>query len=116
MGNALAILGFTTLIGLVNGTNFLVIFIAMVIVFFLLGMIIGFHINSKKNNTKDDMSADKTDTSGKSRAINTLGPDDWNNAINQINNSYRGYSHSQHQQHKHSSSSHNSSHKDNTIR
>ena len=110
MGNVLTILGFTTLIGLVSGTNFLVVFIALVIVFFLLGMVIGFNINSKKRVTKDDMAADKTNASGKSRMITTIGQDG-RDAINQINNSYRGHSHSRHKHHKHSSSKN----KDNQI-
>ena len=111
MGNVLTIFGFTTLIGLVSGTNFLVVFIALVIVFFLLGMVIGFNINSKKRVTKDDMASGKTDAPRKSRAINTLGQDGRDNVINQINNSYRDHSHSRHKHHKHSSSKN----KDNQI-
>ena len=111
MGNVLTILGFTTLIGLVSGTNFLVVFIALVIVFFLLGMVIGFNINSRKRVTKDDMASGKTNAPGKSRTTNTLGQDGRNNSINPINNSYRGHSHSRHKHHKHSSSNN----KDNPI-
>jgi hypothetical protein len=101
MGNVLTVFGFFTLTGLVNGTNFIIIFISLVIVFFLLGMVIGFHINSNKHVTKDDITTEKTNTSGKSRAISTLEQDiTKDNTTHQINNSYHSPSH--HKHHKHS--------------
>ncbi len=101
MGNVLTVFGFLTLPGLVNGTNILIIFILLVIVFFLLGIVIGFHINSNKRITKDDITTGKSNTTGKSKTVSAFEQDIIrDDTTHQINNSYHSPSH--HNHHKHS--------------
>lgn len=97
------ILGFSVLTGLVNSTNILIIFITLVIVFFLMGIIMGFHINTKKSNSKDEPSSNKVDALGKLRQTEALGQDNQDILDRQINNSYSKQSHSRHKHHSHSS-------------
>lgn len=106
MGNTVAILGFSVLTNIVNATNFLVMFIALVVIFFLLGMIMGFNINAKKGNSKEEISSEKTDHTKKSKTANALGQDSRESTDRQIISTFPPRNQSNHNHgHRHSRSS-----------
>jgi preprotein translocase subunit SecG len=73
MGNILIAFQLTTLAALINSNNFLVLFLALVVVFFLIGLLLGLTINSRKRNTQEKQQTPATEDSTESpEPTNTL--------------------------------------------
>lgn len=68
--------------GIVTATNFLAIFIALVVVFFLLGLVFGLSINTKRHVTKETKTLTSDNNTG-----NPSNPNHLNNNNNAVNNS-----------------------------
>lgn len=86
----------STLTSLVNSSNLLTIFITLMVVFFLLGLLLGLNIITRRNRS-DSTTTTTIENSRKSdRQTPSLGQEDWERTQRNINTSYPKSKHSRH--------------------
>lgn len=77
MGSTMINFAVVMVTGLVNSRNFLAVFIALVIVFFLLGLILGLNINSRKKSSDNKQATTVDNSNENSRQTDTNRQEDW---------------------------------------
>lgn len=103
MGSTFAMTGFLLLTDLVNGNNILTIFIALVVVFFLLGLLLGLNIGSRNKDTKKEKNQITPSDLKNPKQTNALVQDTRENSTGQSYRPGQRRTHSRHRHHKHNS-------------
>jgi hypothetical protein len=100
LGSTFAIFNFSSLAGIVNENNILVIYLSLIVVFFLLGLLFGHNIGARKKETKRKKSAVTQNTLNNTRQPNSPIPDSRVKTDGQIYNPNQSQTHSR-RKHKH---------------
>lgn len=98
MGNVTAVLGLSVFTDLVNDTNILVIYLSLVVLFFLVGLVLGLNINTRKKISKTEKAQKKTENANNTSQTMVSGQGSSNNG--QIPNTVSGTSHSRRRHHR----------------
>lgn len=99
MGKVFTVIECSIITGLFTDTNLWVIYISLVIIFFLVGLILGLNIGTRKRLPKDDKTPDNNDSQNKSRQALITGSENKENQ--QIYNANQVH-HSSHRHHRRS--------------
>ncbi|MDD3173268.1 MAG: hypothetical protein PHF63_06360 [Herbinix sp.] len=103
MKNAVGFLGSSLLANLTNNLNFYILYITMVVVFFLLGLILGISIETRKKSTNDNMAPTLVDNKKKPNHTDPLVQESKDLEDIQNNRINSGSTHSRHRHNKHHS-------------
>lgn len=103
MGDIISAVGFSLLTSLINDMSIIVIYISLVVLFFLLGLVLGLNIGTRKRIPKNDKTPDTTDSLNKSRQTYVPGQDSREVIDQQVYNTNPEQKHSRHRHHRHSS-------------
>jgi|GEM_PF-5884096 hypothetical protein len=101
MSNVISVLGHSLISGLIPNTNLYVVYISLVVLFFLLGLVLGLNIETRRKISKEEKTHDTVNASDKTKQTFVTGQDNIENQ--KIYNTYQGHSHSKRRRHKHSS-------------
>lgn len=103
MRSTFAIYIFSSLTGIVNENNILVIYLSLIVIFFLLGLLFGHNIGVRKKDSRSRKSTIKQDVIKNTRPTNYPVQDSRAKTDGQIYTPERSRTHSRRKHHKHNS-------------